>query len=312
MRAGMVGLAALYWPIALGRALHEHPGVQFLGAATLDADERLIHETLGLTPQEYAQRFGVHLYADAEEMVRAERLDTVVIVSRHTEHAVWVERMAGLGVDIFIPKTFATTLADADRIVAAGRRHGVRVAVGPSARFLPAMLAVKQALDAGRIGRPFAMRLCHHHGTIDVFHPNDWYRDPDEGGPELSLGWYGVDLVLHLMGESVETVAARVRQLHQPRQPLHGLRPHRNAPRIGRARSVRYVLLQPRAVSFLATRSGRYGGRAQHPPRWPPIALPRRLAWTGQTAMSGCPCPKRLPVGRASGLTTSCAVRRPP
>jgi predicted dehydrogenase len=216
MRAGMVGLAALYWPIALGRALHEHPGVQFLGAATLGADERLIHETLGLTPQEYSQRFGVHLYVDAEEMVRAERLDTVVIVSRHTEHAVWVERMAGLDVDIFIPKTFATTLADADRIVAAGRRHDVRVAVGPSARFLPAMLAVKQALDAGRIGRPFAMRLCHHHGTIDVFHPNDWYRDPDEGGPELSLGWYGVDLVLHLMGESVETVAAQYGNFTSP------------------------------------------------------------------------------------------------
>ena len=54
MRAGMVGLAGLYWPIALGRALHEHPGVQFLGAATLGVDDGAIHELLGVTPAEYA------------------------------------------------------------------------------------------------------------------------------------------------------------------------------------------------------------------------------------------------------------------
>ena len=43
------------------------------------------------------------------------------------------------------------------------------------------------------------MRLCQHHGTIDVFNAADWYRDPAEGGPELSLGWHGIDLVPYLM-----------------------------------------------------------------------------------------------------------------
>ncbi|RIK51899.1 MAG: hypothetical protein DCC57_10430 [Chloroflexi bacterium] len=220
MRAGLVGLAGLYWPIALGRALHEHPGVQFVAAATLGIADQVIQEMLGLTPAEYAARFGLQLYADAEEMVRDARLDTVVIVTRHSEHAPWAERMAALGMDIFIPKTFATTLDDAQRIVAAEQRHGVRIAVGPSARFLPPMLAVKQALDAGRIGRPFSMRLCHHHGVIDVFHPHDWYRDPQEGGPELSLGWYGIDLVLHLMQDTIQSVYAQYGNFTSPDSPF--------------------------------------------------------------------------------------------
>ena len=209
MRAGMVGLAGLYWPITLGRALHEHPDVQFLSAATLGVDDRAIREMLGMTAVEYAERFGVRLYTDAEEMVVGEKLDTVVIITPHTEHAVWAERMAQLGTDIFIPKTFATSLADAERIVQAGQRYDVKIASGPSARFLPPMVAAHQALQAGRIGKPFSMRLCHHHGTLDVFHANDWYRNPEEGGPELSLGWYGIDLVQYLMGEPPKSVYAQ-------------------------------------------------------------------------------------------------------
>jgi predicted dehydrogenase len=220
MRAGMVGLAGLYWPIALGRALHEHPGVQFVAAATLGVDEAAIQAMLGLTPADYAARFGLRLYADAEEMIAAERLDTVALVTRHSEHAGWAERLAARGVNLFIPKTFATTQADAERMVAAQRRYGVTIAVGPSARYLPPMLAVKQALDADRIGKPFAMRLCHHHGTIDVFHAQDWYRDPAEGGPELSLGWYGIDLVLHLMGEPISAVCAQYGNFTSPASPF--------------------------------------------------------------------------------------------
>ena len=70
-------------------------------------------------------------------MIQAEKLDTVVIVSRHSQHADWVERLAHLGVNIFLPKTFATTLAEADRIVRAQNEHAIKIAVGPSARFLP-------------------------------------------------------------------------------------------------------------------------------------------------------------------------------
>lgn len=220
MRAGIVGLEALYWPVALGSGLAAHPRVDFRAAATLGVDPARIGKVLGSTPQEYAARFGLKLYEDASEMIRREELDTVVIIARHSEHAQWVERLAPLGVNLFIPKTFATTLEDADRIIAAQEQSGVQMAVGPSARFLPAFIAVKQVIAQGRIGRPFAMRLCHHHGTIDVFNPLDWYRDPAEGGPELSLGWYGVDLVLHLMETEVTRVFATYGNFTTPDSPF--------------------------------------------------------------------------------------------
>jgi predicted dehydrogenase len=220
MRVGMAGLAALYWPLTLGKQLRERSDLSFLAVATLGVDDANIRQTLGRSALEYGSTFNVRLYTSAEEMVTAEQLDTVVLITRHSEHAVWAERLAALGVNLFIPKTFATTAADADRIVQAQRQFGIQIAVGPSARFLPPFITVKQTIDAGRIGQPFALRLCHHHGVIDVFNPQDWYRDPAEGGPELSLGWYGIDLILHLMGGQVKSVLAEYGNFTSPDSPF--------------------------------------------------------------------------------------------
>lgn len=220
MRIGLVGLAALYWPLAMGNGLQGREGVQFLSAATLGVEEAIIEATLGMSAATYAERFQIKLYRDATEMITREALDTVVIITRHTEHAQWVEQLATLGVNIFIPKTFTTTLTDAARIVQVQQHTGVKIAVGPSARFLPAMIAAKRAIDQGLIGQPFAIRICHHHGVIDVFNQTDWYREPSEGGPELSLGWYGIDLALHLMDDTVKTVVAQYGNFTSPDSPF--------------------------------------------------------------------------------------------
>jgi predicted dehydrogenase len=220
MRIGMAGLNALYWPVAAGNFLLDKPGVEFVAVAPLEESEMAIKDSLGQTPTEYAAHYHVRLYDRAEEMIEREKLDTVILISRHSQHAGWVERLASLGVDLYLPKTFATSPEDASRIVEAERRYGVRIAVGPSARFLPQMVAVKQALDEGLIGDPFSLRICHHHGTIDGFHKNDWYRDPVEGGPELSLGWYGIDLAMHLMQDNVKTVFACYGNYTTPDSPF--------------------------------------------------------------------------------------------
>jgi predicted dehydrogenase len=82
------------------------------------------------------------------------------------------------------------------------------------------MVAIKQAIDSGVIGEPFSLRICHHHGTMDVFGKRDWYRDPKEGGPELSLGWYGIDLALHLMSDQIKTVYASYDNYTTPDSPF--------------------------------------------------------------------------------------------
>ena len=220
MRIGLAGLNALYWPISIGDGLSEKPVVQFVGAATLGESGPRIKATLGLSPDEFAAKYNVALYDRAETMIVEEQLEAVALVTPHSLHAEWVERLASLGVDLYLPKTFATSAQQADRIVEAERASGIRVAVGPSARFLPQLAAVKQALDQDLIGEPFSLRICHHHGTIDGFSNTDWYRNPIEGGPELSLAWYGIDLALQLMNDKVKGVSAAYGNFTTPGSPF--------------------------------------------------------------------------------------------
>jgi len=216
----MVGITSKWWPIAIARSLEAARDVQLLAAATLGSAQQEIIEHLDMTPEKYAEDFGLALYREAEEMIAKEKLDTVVLNVRHSEHADWVERLAELGVDIYIPKPFATTLSDARRIVEIGENHNIKIACGPSDRYQPAILAAKTAVDEGLLGEPFAMRMAHHHGTIDTFHKNDWYREAKEGGPELSLGWYVVDLAIHLMNSGVTRVFAEYENYTTPESPF--------------------------------------------------------------------------------------------
>lgn len=219
MRIGMAGLQALYWPYALS-GVRDLPGVKLCGAATLGVKESSILNCLGESPLRYADAMEIPLYRDAEEMVRAQRIDTLMLCTPHSDHARWVERLSPLGVDLFLPKTFAVSSAQADRIVAAEKRHSIRITSGPSARFLAPIEAAKKAVDKGLIGEPFSFRIMHHHGTLDVFGPGDWYREEKEGGPELSLGWYVIDLVLHFMGRQVASVYAQYGNFASPGSPF--------------------------------------------------------------------------------------------
>ena len=220
LRVGIVGLASLYWPRALAENLARLPRARLLAAAHLGEGDEQIAATLGMSSGQFAETFGVKLYEGIEEMIEAEGLDAVAVCTRHTLHAEHVERSAGAGADVYLCKTMATTRADCDRIVEAGRRHGVRIAVGPGGRFQPHHAAARQAVEAGRVGRAVAVRIAHNHGTIDVFGPTDWYRDPAEGGPELSLGWYVIDVLRSIVPRPVRRVFAEYGNFSSPGSPF--------------------------------------------------------------------------------------------
>jgi UDP-N-acetylglucosamine 3-dehydrogenase len=220
IRVGIVGLATMYWPVALAQNLKALPNADLRALATMGASDEECKNTSRITAKEYADKFGVRLYDGMEEMIEAERLDAVAICTRHTQHAEHVERAAARGVKIYVCKTMATTKKDAARIVAAGKKHGVDIAVGPGGRFQPHHVVARQVIESGRIGRPISLRVAHSHGTIDGFAAGDWYRLKEEGGPELSLGWYVIDVLRGLVPRRVVRVYAEYRNFTTPDSPF--------------------------------------------------------------------------------------------
>ena len=220
IRVGIVGLASKYWPSALAQNLNASDQAELVAVATMKAADEEVQLMAGCAKEEFGEKHGIKLYDSLEEMIQAEELDTVAIATRHTEHADHAERAAAKGVNIYICKTMATTSEDAARIVDAGRKHGVKIAVGPGGRFQPQHAVARQVIESGRIGKPLAIRISHNHGTIDAFPQGDWYREKKEGGPELSLGWYVIDVVRAISPQPVTRVCAEHDNYRSPDSPF--------------------------------------------------------------------------------------------
>jgi len=92
-------------------------------------------------------------YGDFREMLRAEKPDIVVISPRHVVHRLeMVTAAAEVGAHAFVEKPFATSLEEADAMLAVAAKHGVKLAVSHSIRLHPSILHAKKAVDDGLIG----------------------------------------------------------------------------------------------------------------------------------------------------------------
>ena len=95
------------------------------------------------------------LYADYREMLDEEELDILVVATSDHRHAQIVIDGAASGVKgIFCEKPIATTLEDADAMIAACESNGVKMSVNHTRRWSPLFHKVRHAIKSGAIGTP--------------------------------------------------------------------------------------------------------------------------------------------------------------
>ncbi len=107
-----------------------------------------------------AERLGVKAaYADYREMLRQERPDVVSIGARWADcHHDMVIAAAEAHASIYLEKPIARTPAEADRMIAACDRAGVKLAVAHQMRMSPIVDYAKQQVAKGIIGQLQDMR----------------------------------------------------------------------------------------------------------------------------------------------------------
>jgi predicted dehydrogenase len=220
IRIGIVGLASRYWPAAFARCASQIPGVDLRAAADLGATPAELQATLGMDAAAFTERCGVRLYRDPLDMIADEQLDAVFVCARHSCQVEYVELAARAGVHIYVAKPMATTLDDADRIVSAVRTAGVVASTGNTERFDGALREAHRLVREGAVGEPVMVRALHQHGSIDAFGPDDWYRQPEQGGPELSLMWYAADVLCWFIDAPVARVYAEYDNFTSPESPF--------------------------------------------------------------------------------------------
>ncbi len=100
-----------------------------------------------------AEAGALRSYADYRDMLEKEELDIVSVCPRWTtEHLDMVTACLEAGCSVYSEKPMTSTLADGDKIVETAKARGLKVAVAHQAVYLPATHAIKEMLDAGKIG----------------------------------------------------------------------------------------------------------------------------------------------------------------
>lgn len=99
-----------------------------------------------------AEKFNTHFYSDYHEMLDQEKLDGIVLAIPNNLHAPFTEECAARGLNVLLEKPIASTVEDADRIIAAREKYGVKILIGHHRRFSTYIQRLRDAVQNKEIG----------------------------------------------------------------------------------------------------------------------------------------------------------------
>ncbi len=119
----------------------------------------------------FADRFGwKSIETDWRKLVGREDIDLVSVATPGFLHKPMVLEAIRHGKHVLCEKPLANSLADANEMLDAAKKAGVRHCCGYSYRFTPAQALAKQLVQEGKIGRIY---------QVFVRYAQDWIVDPD-------------------------------------------------------------------------------------------------------------------------------------
>ena len=157
-----------------------------------------------------ADQYNVPLrFTDVHEMLRSGEVEAVHICAPHPAHATLVVAAAEAGVHMICEKPITISLAEADRMIEAADKAGVKFAVIFQRRFWPAAQRIRAAIDDGRLGIP-TLGEC----TVRIWRPRSYFEsDPwrgtwatEGGGVLMNQAVHAIDQFQWFMGRAVEVV----------------------------------------------------------------------------------------------------------
>lgn len=137
-------------------------------------------------------------------------LGAVYVAAPNHAHRPLVEAAAAAGLPVLCEKPMATTMADAEAMVDACVRAGVRYATGFDQRFHAAHRSLAGLIAEGRLGTVTAVRIVYACWMPADWARDNWRIDPRRagGGALMDLAPHGLDLTAYLLGEPLVEVAA--------------------------------------------------------------------------------------------------------
>jgi glucose-fructose oxidoreductase len=161
--------------------------------------------------RELGERYDVartYPYERYDECLASGEVDAVYIALPNSQHLEYTERAARAGVHVLCEKPLAVDERQCKRMIAAARRHRVKLMTAYRLHFEEATLKALQAVARGEIGDA---RLFVSSFTMNVEAPNIRLEADLGGGTLYDIGIYCVNAARHLFrAEPIEAFAMSV------------------------------------------------------------------------------------------------------
>lgn len=167
----------------------------------------------------FASQYGVQPFLDVETMVTQSGIDAVIVCTPHPAHAQPAISAAEAGAHVLVEKPMAASLRDCDTMIAAASAAGVRLGVVGQRRFYAPVQRVRQAIDAGKIGRPVLGMVLMLGWRDEAYYRSDPWRgrwDTEGGGVLVNQASHQLDLFQWLMDSPVDTLFGYWGNLNHP------------------------------------------------------------------------------------------------
>jgi predicted dehydrogenase len=147
----------------------------------------------------FAERFGIPQAFGSYDDLFASDIDVVYLATPHGQHTDLARAAIEAGKALLVEKSFTTSVADTEAVIAAARARGVFVMEAMWTRFLPAVARLREIVGSGQLGEVRAV-----YGDLLAFReydPADRLFNPALGGGAVfDLGVYVISFAQQFLG----------------------------------------------------------------------------------------------------------------
>lgn len=152
-----------------------------------------------------ANRFGAKSYSDWKDLLALPEIDLVVVATLHDSLAQITLAAIEAGKHVLVEKPSARSHFELEPVIAAAKKHNIKVHVGFNHRYHRALQKAKSIIDSGELGELMFIRARYGHGAR-IGYDKEWRADPllSGGGELIDQGPHLIDLSRWFLGDFSE------------------------------------------------------------------------------------------------------------
>lgn len=159
-----------------------------------------------------AVRYGTRAYTDYRQLLDEQKPEAVTLAVPTEDHLEVAREALQRGIHLLIEKPIAFTVEQGQAIIKLAEEAGVQLMIGHIERFNPAIVALKERIAAGELGRVF---------QIDARRQGPFPARVQDVGVVIDLAVHDLDVMRYVSGSEIKRVYAETeRRIHSDHEDL--------------------------------------------------------------------------------------------